>query len=312
VAEARLDRPAQLAAGSLKVAFFLTLIILVLEAAAGFVAHSIALLADAGHIFTDVLALGLAWFAVQQAKRPHDEQRTYGYHRVGTLVAMVNGTALVLIVGAVGYEAVRRLGHPERVQGGLVIAAALVAIAANLFINNRLQRSDGNLNVRAAKLHVLGDLAASVGVVASGAVILLTGWLYADPIISLVICALIALGAWQIVRESIHTLLEGTPSGIDLAKVRALIESSPGIESVHDLHVWALSSEQTMLSCHVVVPESLMSEAEHTMRRLEQEICERFGIGHTTIQLEACHPCESDSHLPGEHNHPHAAAGRSG
>lgn len=290
---------------SLRLAFLLTIAILVVEAGAGVLAHSVALLADAGHIFTDVFALGLAWFAVRQARRPDDERRTYGYHRVGTLAAMVNGASLIAIVGGVAYEAFRRLEHPQPVAGGLVIAAALVAIAVNTFIGLRLHGEESNLNVRAALLHVVGDLAASIGVVLAGAVILLTGWLYADPIASLLICLVIAFSAWRVLRDSIDILLEGTPSHIDVAEVRDLIAAAPGVDSVHDLHVWALSPEETMLSCHVVVPESLMSEAEHTMRRLEQQVCERFGIGHTTIQLESCHPCLAESHLPGEHNHPH-------
>ena len=218
---------------------------------------------------------------------------------------MVNGATLILIVGAVGYEAVRRLQHPEPVSGGFLILAALVAIGVNTFIGLRLRGAGDNLNVRAAMLHVVGDLAASVGVVGAGAIILLTGWLYADPVLSLGICVLIAFSAWKIVRESIHILLEGKPSNIDLARLREVIESSEGILSVHDLHVWALSSEQSMLSCHVVMSECLISEAEHHMRRMEQRVCEQFGIGHTTIQLESCHPCVSDSHLPGDHNHPH-------
>ena len=306
---ARHDRAADLVGGSLRLAFFLTLAILAVEMGAGLVSHSIALLADAGHIFTDVFALGLAWFAVRQARRPHDEQRTYGYHRVGTLAAMVNGSALILIVGAVAYEAFRRLERPQPVAGGLVIVAALVAIGVNAFIGLRLRSAGENLNVRAALLHVTGDLAASAAVMVAGAVILLTGWLYADPLLSLLICVLIAFSAWKIVRESIRILLEGTPAHIDMAEVRSLVESAPGIVSVHDLHVWSLSSEETMLSCHVVVPESLMSEAEHTMRRLEQAICDRFSIFHTTIQLESCHPCLDDDHLPGAHHHPHAEEG---
>jgi cobalt-zinc-cadmium efflux system protein len=291
--------------GSLRLAFVLTVGILVVELVAAWLSHSIALLADVGHLMTDVFALGLAWFAVAQARRPDNERRTYGYHRVGTLAAMVNGALLIVLVGGVAYEAFRRLERPQPVAGGFVIAAALVAVAVNAFIGLRLHRDESNLNVRAALLHVVGDLAASAGVVVAGAVILATGWLYADPLVSLFISVLIAVGAWRILRDSIDILLEGTPASIDLAEVREVIAAAPGVESVHDLHVWSLSSEETMLSCHVVVPDSLMSEAEHTMRRLELDVCEKFGIGHTTIQLESCHPCLEASHLPGDHNHPH-------
>ena len=160
---------------ALRQAFLLTAFILIVETVAGFASHSLALLADAGHILTDVVALGLAWFAVLQARRPADAQRTYGYHRVGILAAMANGAALILIVVAVAYEAARRFAHPEPVNGGLVIVSALLAVGVNTFIAMRLRGNERNLNVRAALLHVLGDLAASIGVIVAGVVIVLTG-----------------------------------------------------------------------------------------------------------------------------------------
>jgi cobalt-zinc-cadmium efflux system protein len=296
--------------GALKQAFFLTALILLVEAGAGFFSHSLALLSDAGHILTDVAALGLAWFAVEQAKRPADARRTYGYHRVGILTAMANGATLILIVGAIGYEAVRRLLHPEPVQGGLVVVAALGAIAVNTFVAFRLRGNRENLNVRAAMLHVLGDLAASVGVVIAGAIILVTGWLYADPLISLGIAVLIAWGGIKIVIDTVNILLEATPSEVDIEEVRELIIATEGVNSVHDLHVWSLSPEQVALSCHVVVGlEASAVDTEHIVRTLEEKLCGRFTIGHTTIQAEACHPCDPDAtHGPGEHNHPHPPA----
>jgi cobalt-zinc-cadmium efflux system protein len=291
--------------GRLKLAFLLTVAILVVEGAAGWAAHSLALLADAGHILTDVFALGLAWFAVHQAHRPADSVRTYGYHRVGILTAMVNAVTLIAVVAAIAFEAVRRLQHPVAVHGELVIAAALAAIAVNAFIGLSL-RGGGDLNVRAALLHVVGDLAASVGVVASGAIILLTGWLYADPLVSLAVAALIAFGALGVVRTAVNVLLEGMPAGIDLEAVRAEIMSSREVESVHDLHVWSLSSAETALSCHVVVEAGTLAGAEQTVRGLEGRLCQRFGIGHTTIQLERSQPCVGENwHGPGQHNHPH-------
>jgi cobalt-zinc-cadmium efflux system protein len=295
---------------ALKQAFFLTTLTLLVEAGVGFLSHSLALLSDAGHILTDVAALGLAWFAVEQAKRPADARRTYGYHRVGILTAMANGATLILIVGAIGYEAVRRLLHPEPVQGGLVVVAALGAIAVNTFVAFRLRGNRENLNVRAAMLHVLGDLAASVGVVIAGAIILVTGWLYADPLISLGIAVLIAWGGIKIVIDTVNILLEATPSEVDIEEVRELIIATEGVNSVHDLHVWSLSPEQVALSCHVVVGlEASAVDTEHIVRTLEEKLCGRFTIGHTTIQAEACHPCDPDAtHGPGEHNHPHPPA----
>jgi cobalt-zinc-cadmium efflux system protein len=293
---------------ALRQAFLLTAVILIVETGAGVFSHSLALLADAGHILTDVVALGLAWFAVLQARRPADAQRTYGYHRVGILAAMANGAALILIVVAVAYEAARRFAHPEPVNGGLVIVSALIAVGVNTFIALRLRGNERNLNVRAALLHVLGDLAASIGVIVAGVVILLTGWLYADPIVSLAITALIAFSAIRIVLDTMNVLLEGVPSGIDVAEVRRTIAATPGVNSVHDLHVWSLSGEELALSCHLVVAEELLAaDSEHLVRHVEEAICGKYAIGHTTIQVEACHPCaETIGHGVGDHNHPHA------
>jgi cobalt-zinc-cadmium efflux system protein len=295
----------------LRQAFLLTALILVVEALAGYFSHSLALLSDAGHILTDVVALGLAWFAVAQARRPADARRTYGYHRVGILAAMANGATLLLIVAAITYEAARRFAHPEPVQGGVVIVSALVAIAVNAYIALRLRGGGQNLNVRAALLHVTGDLAASVGVVVSGVLIVFTGWLYADPLISVAITALIGWSAIRIVLDTLNVLMEGVPSGINLKEVDRTIRATAGVDSIHDLHVWSLSGDQIALSCHVVVPEELLAaDSEHLVRRVEEAVCDRFGIGHTTIQVEACHPCSGEAleHGVGDHNHPHVHA----
>src|SRR6266849_3213378 len=182
---------------TLKRALALTCVILAVEFAGGVVSHSLALLSDAGHVLTDVFALGLAWFAIEQAKRPADRRRRYGYQRVSSLA------------------------HPEPVQSVVVIASALAAIAINVYVVVGLRGHSKNLNIRAALLHVTGDIGASAGVVLAGATILITGWLYIDPILSLGIAALIAYGAWRIVRETVNLLLEGTPSEVNLADVRA-------------------------------------------------------------------------------------------
>ena len=289
----------------LRVALGLTLAILVVELAGGLLSHSLALLSDAGHVLTDVFALGLAWFAVEQSKRPADRRRSYGYQRIGILAALLNSAVLIVIVLAIGVEAVRRLMAPEAVQGGVVVATALVGIAINLLVLVTLRSHTRNLNLRAALLHVTGDLAASAGVVVSGAVILLTGWLYIDPILSLGIAALIAYGAWRIVRETVNLLMEGTPPDINLSAVSDEITRTDKVVSLHDLHVWALSSEDTALSVHVVVGDCPLGDAEHLVRDLEQRLCGRFDIGHTTIQVESCHPCGEIHHGAGEHNHPH-------
>jgi cobalt-zinc-cadmium efflux system protein len=252
-----------------------------------------------------VFALGLAWFAVAQAKRPADRRRSYGYQRVSILAALVNSVTLIVIVLVIAFEAVRRLSHPEPVQGAIVIVSALAAIAVNAYVVLGLRGHGKSLNLRAALLHVTGDIGASVGVVVAGAVILLTGWLYIDPILSLGIAVLIAYGAWRIVRETVNLLLEGTPTDINLGDVTREITKTEHVISAHDLHVWALSSEEMALSVHVVLEECPLGDAEHVVRDLEGRLCGRFAIGHTTIQVESCHPCGEIHHGAGEHNHPH-------
>lgn len=296
-------------AESLRLALSLTVVILIVETAAGLAAHSVALLADAGHILTDVVAIGLAWFAVVQSNRPADARRSYGYHRVGILTAMVNGVTLIAMVAVIAFQAADRLRHPAPVEGAVVIAGALVAIAVNAFIALRLHGGGGDLNVRAALLHVFSDLAASLGVVVAGLVILLTGFLPADALVSLAIAGLIAWGAVRLVQDTVHILLEGTPAGLDIDEVSAAIAAEGDVESLHDLHVWSIAPSQIALSAHVVVSEALAAaDTEHLVRRLEQCLCERFDIGHSTIQVEACHPCEGDgAHGAGDHNHPHPA-----
>jgi len=289
----------------LRLGLALTLAILVIELAGGLLSHSLALLSDAGHVLTDVFALGLAWFAVEQSKRPADQRRTYGYHRVGILAALLNAVTLIVIALAIGFEAVRRIMDPAPVQGGVVIATALVAIAINAFVILTLRGDGVNLNLRAAMLHVTGDVAASAGVVIAGAVILLTGWLYIDPILSLAIAAFIAYGAWGIVRETVNLLMEGTPHEVNLAAVTAEISATKLVTGIHDLHVWALSSDEMALSCHIVIADTSLGDAEHVVRDLESKLCDRFAIGHTTIQVESCHPCGEIHHGAGEHNHPH-------
>jgi cobalt-zinc-cadmium efflux system protein len=290
---------------ALKLALALTCVVLAVELVGGLVSHSLALLSDAGHVLTDVFALGLAWFAVAQASRPADARRSYGYHRVSILAALVNSVTLIVIVIAIAYEAVRRLAHPEPVQGAVVIVAALAGIAINTFVAFGLRGQSRSLNVRAAMLHVVGDIGASVGVVVAGVVILRTGWLYIDPLLSLGIAVLIAFGAWSIVRETVNLLMEGTPAEIDLGAVASEITSTDLVTSMHDLHVWALSSDEVALSCHVVVGDCQLGDAEHVVRDLEGRLCGKFAIGHTTIQVESCHPCGEIHHGAGDHNHPH-------
>ena len=291
--------------GRLRQALLLTGIILVVELVGGVWSGSLALMSDAGHVTTDVLALGLAWYAVEQTKRPADEARTFGYHRAGILAATANGATLIVLVLVIAYEAVQRLAHPQPVQGGIVIVSALVGVAVNAYIAFNFRGQGGNLNVRAAVLHAVGDMIASIGVILAGAIILLTGWTFIDPIVSVFIAALIGWNAFRIVLETVNILLEGTPRGLDLGDFRTVITSVDGVLSAHDIHVWCISAEHTAMSCHIVVGEQPLSDAEGVMRAVEGVICERFGIGHTTVQLEYLEPCSGDADHLSEHNHPH-------
>ena len=271
---------------TLRLAFFLTLIILAAGLTGGILANSLALLSDAGHIVTDLFALGMAWFAVAQAERPSDERRTFGYHRVGILVAFLNAVLLIGIAIFICYEAIQRVQHPEVVQPLIMFVSACVAIGVNLFIAFGLQKEDHNLNIRAASLHVIGDIGASIGVVVAGIIILLTGWTIVDPILSVGIAVLVAFSAWRLLRETMEILLESTPRSIcmtDLVKDMQLVE---GVKNVHDLHVWSITSDMNALSCHVMIDNLPPTASSPILNSLTTLLKDRYQIGHTTIQFE--------------------------
>ena len=275
----------------LRTAFFLTLIVLVIEAIAGVAAHSLALLADAGHILTDAFALGLAWYAARAAQSPPDERNTFGYHRTGILAALLNAAVLILIAGAALVGALLRFRNPSTVQGGLVVIAASAALFVNLYIARGLRgEQHANLNVRAALLHVLSDAAASLAVMVGGALILLWHIYVADPVLTLGIAVLIAVGAWQIARDTVNILMEGAPAGTDLEALREAMQEVPGVLDVHDLHVWALSDGFGLLSAHVTVPEQSLSDAADLLADLKLMLRNRFHIEHATIEIE-CLDC---------------------
>jgi cobalt-zinc-cadmium efflux system protein len=297
----------------LRVAFFLTAVILAVELTAGLLSHSLALLSDAGHVLTDIVALGLAWFATVQAGRPADAAKTYGYHRTGILAALANSVTLIVIVLAIVYEAYRRFQHPEAVTPMLMFLAAGIGIVVNLYIGFGLRQEGAeNVNVRAAMLHVFGDVAASVGVIAGGIVILLTKWYAADPLISIFIALLIARGAWAILRETIDILMEATPRELNMAQMVRDMVRQPEVSDVHDLHVWTIAGGMTALSAHVQVADRPLSECDPLLTRLNTLLQQKYQIGHSTLQLE-CAGCESD-HLyctggpkgESEHHHPHS------
>jgi cobalt-zinc-cadmium efflux system protein len=272
----------------LRTAFFLTLLILLVEVAGGLASHSLALLSDAGHVLTDILALGLAWFAAVRAVRPPDAHNTYGYYRTGILAALANAVTLIAVVAAIAFEAIQRLRHPESVTPWIMVLAACVGIGVNLYIALGL-RSEGseNLNVRAALLHALGDIGASVGVIVGALVIMFTGWQYADPLISLAIAALVAKNAWDLLVRAVDILMEATPRDLNVAQLVRDVITLPDITAVHDLHIWSIAGGHNVLSAHVQVSEDCsLSRCDCILDEIHCLVCERYHISHTTIQLE--------------------------
>jgi len=297
---------------TLRTAFFLTVIILAVELAGGLLSHSLALLSDAGHVLTDIVALGLAWYATAQAARPADARNTYGYHRIGILAALANAVTLIVIVLAIAYEAIGRFQRPEKVTPTLMFVSAAVGIAVNLYIAFGLQKEGGeNLNNRAALLHVLGDIGASAGVIVGGVIIVLTRWYPADPLISLFIAVLIARGAWCILRETVDILMEATPKDINVAQLVRDVIQQPGISDVHDLHIWSIAGGMKALSAHVQVDDRPLSACDELLTGVNRLLQTKYKIGHSTLQVECagCNPnhlyCSTDPEGGSEHQHAH-------
>jgi cobalt-zinc-cadmium efflux system protein len=283
---------APLTGAKFRVALGLTALMLLVELVSGLAAHSLALLSDAGHVFTDLIALGLAWFAAAQANRPANARKTYGYHRTGILVALVNAVAIIAVVGGIAVEAAQRLRHPEPVTPWLMILAAAVGVAANLYIGFGLRaESAHNLNVRAAMLHVFGDVAASVGVILGALIILLTGWQIADPLISLGIAVIIAISAWGVLRETVDILMEATPRGVNVDQLVGEVTALEGVTGVHDLHVWSIAGGMRLLSAHVqVAKDCSMGTCDDLLGTINRVLHDHYAIGHATIQFEGA-PC---------------------
>jgi cobalt-zinc-cadmium efflux system protein len=233
-----------------------------------------------------LFALGLAWFAAGQAERPSDERKTYGYHRVGILVALLNAVLLILIAIVITWEAVQRLQHPTPIDPIIMFIAAGVSIAINLFIGFGLHKETHDLNVRAAALHVFGDVGASVGVILAGIIVLITGWLFIDPLLSIGIAIFIAFGAWGIVRETTDILLEAVPRDISLNSLVKDIRAVRGVNDVHDLHVWRIASGMSTLSCHVSICDLAPEENARILSEISTMLQTRYHISHATVQCE--------------------------
>jgi cobalt-zinc-cadmium efflux system protein len=256
-----------------------------LQTAYGLVAHSTALLADAGHNLGDVLSLAVAWGAATLTKLPPTERFTYGLRSSSIVAAVFNALFLLVVMGGIAWEAIRRLSEPVAVQGSLVMAIAGLAIVINgisawLFSSRR----HGDINVRGAFLHMLSDALVSFGVLISGGLIVLTHWYWLDPLTTLVVVAVIVFGTWDLLKDSFHMVLGAVPTAIDPGKVRIFLSDLPGVSRVHDLHIWPLSTTQTALTCHLVMPEG------HPGDQFTSHIAERlhalFNIEHSTLQIE--------------------------
>lgn len=263
---------------------------MVLEAVGGWVSGSLALLADAGHMLTDVGALTLSLLTAWIAQRPADDTKTYGYLRWEILAALVNGAALFGIAGWVVVEAVQRLQHPAPIRTGLFLAVAAAGLVVNLVSLALLHRSrEGSLNARGAYLHVLGDALGSVGALGAAAIIWFTGWTAADPIVSIALSLLILVGAWRLIRESTDILLESVPRHVALSEVQGRILGVPGVAAVHDLHVWTVVSGMVAMSGHAVVPD--LDAHPGVLEGIRTELA-ALGIAHVTMQLEVADECE--------------------
>jgi cobalt-zinc-cadmium efflux system protein len=251
----------------------------------GIAAHSLALVADAGHNLGDVLGLVLAWWVSHLTKQPATDQRTYGMRRSSILAALANAIFLLVAVGGISWEAIRRFGDKSAVAAWTVIWVAAIGVIVNLGTALLFQSGrERDLNIRGAFLHMAADAAVSLGVVIAGAIILFTGWHWLDPTVSLLINAIIVYGTWGLLRDSFNLAMDAVPPGVNVADVRRYLQSIPTITDAHHLHIWALSTTETALTVHLVKPDPF--DDDGVLRRISHELTERFGIGHATIQLE--------------------------
>jgi len=265
----------------------------IVEFTYGRIAHSLALVADAGHNLSDVLSLLLAWGAAILSKRYPTPERTYGFRRSSILAALVNAVVLLVAVGAIAWEAMRRFGEPSQVEGQTVIIIAGIGIAVNaatalLFMSGR--KSD--LNIRGAFLHMAADAGVSLGVVLAGFAIIYTGWAWLDPLVSLVIVAVIFIGTWGLLRDSVNLALDAVPEGVNIKDVQSYLNDLPKCVEVHDLHIWGMSTTETALTAHLVMNNPVCDDA--LLARTAKDLHDKFGIEHATLQVETgdpAYPC---------------------
>lgn len=303
-------------AGRFKYAIFLTAATLIAELIGGIWTNSLALMSDAAHVFLDLFSLLLSLGAIKLASYPVSDTRTFGWHRMEVFASFINGSTVFVIAAVICYEALGRMVHPESVKSLPMMLIALVGLAMSLFAAGALHgHSHDDLNVHSAFLHMIGDAAASVGVIIGGIVMYFTDWYILDAVISVGIGFVIFWGSWRVVRESLHILLEGVPKGVDVNEVSAAIREVEGVEEVHHVNIWTICSHIIALSGHVVVPPSFRGEHGGMLRKIEERLFERFHISHTTLQLESTRCTEASGakqfrHRPRaaslQHAHAHA------
>ena len=289
----------------------------------GLRAHSLALISEAGHNVSDFLALALSFAAVWLQTRPATDEKTFGYQRAGVLAGFVNALSLMVLAVWIAVAAVGRFFHPVTVEAHLMMYVAAAGVVMNGLIAALLWKFSGDVNIRSVFLHMLGDTLSTAAVIVGGFAIVITKQQWIDPLLSLIIAAMILASSWSIVRETLHILLEGTPRSVDLAEIRAAMQGVEGVVNVHDLHVWSLTSQSHALACHVQVVEMQLAECAQMLERINHLLKDHFGIQHATIQLEVTdcvtvdgcvsppEPDEVDGHShhhhgPGGHAHSHA------
>jgi cobalt-zinc-cadmium efflux system protein len=283
-------------------------VFVLVELVAGLQAHSLALVSDAAHNFTDALAIGLAWVGLRLQTKPADETKTYGYHRASVLSAFINALTLVALSAWIIYESVLRLRHPEPVQETVMMAVASLGLLLNGGIMLALRADSKNdINIRSAFVHMLGDALGSVAIILGAVAIRYTGWVSVDPLLSMVIALLIVWTAVDIIRESLNILLEGLPRGIHLVDVAKAMGGVTGVLGVHDLHIWSLGSSTHALSCHVLIEDVPPSASDCILRSLNSLLEHNYGISHTTVQFEhvSCAISETGCAIPVAEQHHH-------
>jgi cobalt-zinc-cadmium efflux system protein len=279
----------------LSLSLFLTLAFVIIEAGAGIFANSLALLTDAAHNLTDVIALGLTWFAVRITSQPANAHKTYGYHRAGILVALLNSTTLVLISLGIFYEAYRRFVNPPEVESSILIGVGLIAVVINLFTAWLVHRgSEHDLNLRSAFVHLMGDVLSTVGAVIAGVIIYFTDANWLDPLVSVLIGFLILYNAWGILRDAVDILLESTPRDVDVQTMVKDIAQVDGVLGIHDIHVWSLTQSLRTMSAHILTDDVHISTGAEIQREINELLNHRYNITHATLQLE-CVDCFPDS-----------------